>query len=215
MHHQRTLGLGGILLALLIYLTFPGSSGIPGSGLTIIPDTQQVLTPPRADDLLPRLSSSVIEQLQLGKAYEDGYEIIISHSDINADGHKESLLGYRFRADIFESDQPAEYFVRDFLILQHTPNRSNSPDTLLHASSSSITDHTGSVIMEIESAAGYQLILRTLKDRDHYSKDVQIIQITLINGDRESVSDELTIYWDPVANSFKTTNMFGAPGTFQ
>lgn len=71
------------------------------------------------------------------------------------------------------------------------------------------------LVRQITAEYGYAVKISEYEDSGYYESPVKLLTIVLVDSTGRAASDDLIVYWDPVARVFKATNTFGAPGTFE
>jgi hypothetical protein len=73
------------------------------------------------------------------------------------------------------------------------------------------------IIAQMPATSGYAYRIYEYTDEwgdTPYDGPINLIDLVIIDEFGRSMSDAITVYWNPVTESFAATNTFGAPGTF-
>jgi hypothetical protein len=90
--------------------------------------------------------------------------------------------------------------------------------TMLRVDEYAIRDHMNRrIISQMPANSGYAFRIYEFTDEwgdTPYTGTINLIDLVIIDEFGRAMSDAITIYWNPLSETFSATNTFGAPGTF-
>lgn len=134
--------------------------------------------------------------------YIEDYSIIL-REDINNNTREDVLVIEKVvnKQDNKESDK---FFIKRALLLEKT----NEDYRVLLVIDDFIKDENGDLLMnQVKSEYGYALRINNSKD-NKYKLGLPLFNIEIIDKDRNSISDELVIFWDFNKDEIKMSNIF-------
>lgn len=150
----------------------------------------------------------------LDRFFPASFTLLIDGDDLNGDGKPNFLL-------VTEAERPASealqelgytYVITEAQLLTQQPDGSLSH--LLSITPVAITGNSPDpLIAQVPATHGYGFSFSSHQEPP-YDRPVMLFELTILDENLLPASDDLTIYWHPIRQTYAATNAFGAPGTF-
>ncbi|MFU8858855.1 MAG: hypothetical protein ACNA8K_00390 [Cyclonatronaceae bacterium] len=140
--------------------------------------------------------------------------IPVVNEDMNADGHTETMAVEFLSSGQLHPELSAEGFQGPVRGIRIITLRNEDAIRLLDISPDAMKDSRGSILIDQERAVNGYAFRLGLYDGEPYTSTVYLIELIMLDASGSSVSDDITLYWNPAAGRYSATNTFGAPGTF-
>ncbi|MEX0684754.1 MAG: hypothetical protein WD267_10740 [Balneolales bacterium] len=168
-----------------------------------------------ADDLLS-YSQKGHSRSEINENLAENFELLIHQEDINADVWMEYVVTQK-DPSLPEphrslSEDGYDQVIKGMIIYRQADQNLIPVFTL---TPEAMRNENGDLLLsQVEAKHGYAFQMYDYEDQDVYHQTVKAFNITLLDEQGLPISDDITIYWDPVLNRYRATNTFGAPGTY-
>ncbi|MEX0779736.1 MAG: hypothetical protein WD491_11600 [Balneolales bacterium] len=168
-----------------------------------------------ANDLLAYAREGLSKN-EINSRLENTFELLINAEDITADGNKEFVVIERNpnHAAPHRSLRQFGYeeTIKGMTIYQR--NGGSMVPLFILTPENMLNEHGTVLIEQVDADHGYAMQNYDHNDNSVYSKTVQLFDVVILDKQGGAVSDDITIYWDPVSKLYRATNTLGAPGTY-